>query len=673
MRKVIDKKACRKVADPKLCFRKDNGLLHCEQVRYVVRTAVKNISGTRTLVLYIYEAKKVAQDQCPPLFTVFQTREDFATLKHCDSGSNQWRTSTTGNLNRDCYFTNKCAFYTPRDEKRVLDYCQSKRDTGFGALSWLQHRINDRKELEQRHKRQQVIVERMKDLPHIPRDLKGFIQRESVQHFIFYTYHTSKKPMEGYCTGCKHDVQVSGAKHNENGICPRCGRKIIFKSRGKRGYISERGTVQVMQRLKEKEIIIRFFKYYYTYYRKEVPQISVYENSRVFVSWDENGKADEEWYHTSYQSGDLTPWKKGQRPTYIYYQYSFEGDMSAHLYYRNLDEVLIDTPWQYSQLSTYYRKDPTPLYLLTYLTAYQRYPMIEYLVKLGLIRLATYVAYEVRRDSSKKAVNLQGRNIKEVLGVGKEHIPFLKEVDPGGQQLIMIRQMINKGIPLNKELLKWCSENRVGKTAKVLHPLKYMTAHKLMRYADEQFAKFRRKSYYQSGHLFSDMDAMLSDYCDYICMCDGLDYDLKNEFVLFPRNLPEAHHKVNELSDKEVSAAYDNQIAKAFSEMQRRYQFCKAGLMIVPPHSGKEIVEEGHKLHHCVGSYVKKVVNQDSVILFVRREEKPEEPYCTVEIVDGDVNQARGYSNSEPPARVQAFLSVWKNEVLFAPALDRAA
>ena len=278
-----------------------------------------------------------------------------------------------------------------------------------------------------------------------------------------------------------------------------------------------------------------------------------------------------------------------------------------------------------------------------------------------------------RRDNSKKAVNLQGKNIKEVLGVGKEHIPFLKEIDPGGQQLIMIRQMINKGISLNKELLKWCSENRVGKTAKVLHPLKYMTPHKLMRYADEQFAKFRRKNYFQSGHLFSDMDAMLSDYCDYLCMCDGLDYDLKNDFVLFPSNLPEAHHKVNELSDKDVSAAYDNQIAKAFAEMQRRYQFSKAGLMIVPPHSGKEIVEEGHKLHHCVGSYVKKVVNQDSVILFVRREEKPEEPYCTVEVVDGDVSQARGFSNAEPPASVQAFLSVWKNEVLYAPALERAA
>lgn len=673
MRRVIDKKACRKVADPKLCFRKDNGLLHCEQVSYVVRTAIKNISGTRMLLLYIYEAKKAVQESCAPLFTVFQTQDDFATLKHYDNGSSQWRTSTTGNLNRDCYFTKKCAFYTPKDEKRVLNYCKSKRDTGFDALSCLQYKINNRKELEMRHKRQQVIVERMKDLPHIPRDLKGFIHRESVQHFIFYTYHKSKKPMTGYCTGCKHDVQVIGAKHNENGFCPRCGRQITFKSRGKRGYITERGTVQVMQRLKENEIIIRFFKYYYSYYHNEEAKASVYENSRVFVSWNENGKTSEEWYHTSYQSGDLTPWKKGQRPTYIYYQYSFEGDMSAHLYYRNLDEVLVGTPWQYSQLKTYYQKDPTPLYLLTYLTAYQRYPMIEYLVKLGLIRLATYVAYEIRRDNSKKAVNLQGKNIKEVLGVGKEHIPFLKEIDPGGQQLIMIRQMINKGISLNKELLKWCSENRVGKTAKVLHPLKYMTPHKLMRYADEQFAKFRRKNYFQSGHLFSDMDAMLSDYCDYLCMCDGLDYDLKNDFVLFPSNLPEAHHKVNELSDKDVSAAYDNQIAKAFAEMQRRYQFSKAGLMIVPPHSGKEIVEEGHKLHHCVGSYVKKVVNQDSVILFVRREEKPEEPYCTVEVVDGDVSQARGFSNAEPPASVQAFLSVWKNEVLYAPALERAA
>ena len=73
----MNKRALRKYADPQLRFQKTNGLLYCSQVNHIVRTAVKNIDGTRTLVLYLYETVKAAQGQCAPAFTVFQTKDDF--------------------------------------------------------------------------------------------------------------------------------------------------------------------------------------------------------------------------------------------------------------------------------------------------------------------------------------------------------------------------------------------------------------------------------------------------------------------------------------------------------------------------------------------------------------------------------------------------------------------
>ena len=73
----MNKRALRKYADPQFRFPKTNGLLYCPQIKYIIRTATKNIDGTRTLVLYIYETDKAAQGQCSPAFTVFQTKSDF--------------------------------------------------------------------------------------------------------------------------------------------------------------------------------------------------------------------------------------------------------------------------------------------------------------------------------------------------------------------------------------------------------------------------------------------------------------------------------------------------------------------------------------------------------------------------------------------------------------------
>ena len=95
----------------------------------------------------------------------------------------------------------------------------------------------------------------MKPVGALPRDIKGFMHRETLPHYIFYDYAKGKAPKNAYCTACKHNVSVAEAKHNGEGICPHCKRKITFKSRGRRGYIVDRSTAQVIQRLGSNEMI----------------------------------------------------------------------------------------------------------------------------------------------------------------------------------------------------------------------------------------------------------------------------------------------------------------------------------------------------------------------------------------------------------------------------------
>ena len=69
-------------------------------------------------------------------------------------------------------------------------------------------------------------------------------------------------------------------------------------------------------------------------------------------------------------------------------------------------------------------------------------------------------------------------------------------------------------------------------------------------------------------------------------------------------------------------------------------------------------------IYHCVGSYVKRVALHESVILFLREKEHPCTPYCTLEMVNGELTQYRCQYNQEPPPDAMTFLDVWKARVL---------
>lgn len=67
---------------------------------------------------------------------------------------------------------------------------------------------------------------------------------------------------------------------------------------------------------------------------------------------------------------------------------------------------------------------------------------------------------------------------------------------------------------------------------------------------------------------------------------------------------------------------------------------------IVIPEEPFDLVTEGSTLGHCVGSYIRKVVNRSTNIVFIRRNEDTEKPLFTVEILsDGTVEQIHGMYN----------------------------
>lgn len=668
MTRKIDKRACRKLAMPELEFNLNEGVLHVESCPYIIRTAVRNIAGQRILVLYIYQRESILAGSIKPRWVMFHSRDDFATLSFRENAKATWQCSTLDSLDRIGGFDSKCAFYRQQDEARVARFCKCERGA-ISMLGYLQRLISYRKELERKWKKQRAIIERMKYVPVLPRDLKGFIHREVMPQYIFYDYQR-KAPGHAYCTACRHEVRIAAAKHNTSGLCPRCKKKITFKCRGRRGRIFDRATVQVLQKAEGNGLVLRIIKVYRSFADSDIPNhFEIWENARQFITLSSSGQCSVDAYYYHYKAGyDLTPWCNGYRPVFDRWKYSFTADMSGVLYQRNLSDTLKDTPWAYSQLEAF-SGIASFSGVATFLSAYIKRPNIEHLIKMKLYRLVSGIIYGGYRYSALQAINFNGENMRAILGIDRPYFPLLRELNPSIDQLHLIRQLLQADHKPSTEQIKWFIASKISNADAAKELLAHMSVHKLQRYVEQQFAPedeaaLKRVDYYK-------MNTLITDYHDYLCMCKELQYDVKNSFILFPRELKAAHDSVAKTLKDKRTAEHEKAIAGSFDEWQKRYQYQSKELMMIPPHSAKEIVDEGAALHHCVRLYVKNVAEKKSVILFVRSVDEPDKSLCTVEVKDGQVTQARGFDNEEPPAQITAFIEQWKQRVLYAS--DKAA
>ena len=119
--------------------------------------------------------------------------------------------------------------------------------------------------------------------------------------------------------------------------------------------------------------------------------------------------------------------------------------------------------------------------------------------------------------------------------------------------------MLGHGEKVDISLLKWCSEFNISDPKNLEIPLKYMTPHKLMQYIEKQYAS-------NENCWGRSRQYLLSDYRDYLSMCEALGFDLQNTFVLFPERLIQAHDRINNLSDSEYSEEYDQAVKQHSSE-----------------------------------------------------------------------------------------------------------
>jgi len=457
---------------------------------------------------------------------------------------------------------------------------------------------------------------------------------EMVPHYAF----VSKAAKAYICSHCGtyHEYKKEDFQETNQSVCTNCGHKIsLHRLRSNTNYYKLRKIVQIDFLNKYKDNIL-FQRFYF------VIEINADSKRETITVKDENRRSmiigDEfvqlKWHYVYNNGFDYKrQWVFGSNTDSCSDYYKDYHLVNVKSYRKLFSNTLIEK----TQLSEFVNTRNIESHTVMKLASLAiKYPWIEYLWKGNMRELYKDIVYGNANMSvirpkmimhHRKQIQRLNANspMAEIIRYGERHrmtlLPdeFVKQFNDWYRKNRFIEVWKSQGN--NQELIKYAIKQGVDKV----------------------------NSYYE----------------DYIRMTKDIhgDGELPSNLV-FPKDLKKAHDDMASKHRKIEVAKKNKKFEKAMEDkLQLAFEDRKFGLAIVVPTKATDLVDESKCLIHCVSSYIDNVVKGSTTILFVRKIEKPDEPFVTVEYKDGKITQARGYNNHNPEKDVMEFLDVWKKNV----------
>ncbi len=606
---------------------------------YLVFAETRIFDMTSHLLLFFYNRAGAIR------YIIFQTEDTYNTLVYTGD-KRRWSDSKICSLIKN--FNVCCRPYSEESERIMTEYCGNGK-RGLEAVFFLQNLIYCENNLP-------TANTLFKDEPKLPDDWDEFIF-EHLPHYIFYDASQKGKEITGYCTKCRSEVAIGRHRYNEEGVCPACGARIHYRSDGRRGDIVDRLTVQIMCRIGKDMLLLRFFKVYSAYAKgSRALNTFVYEPARKLFFFSD---AHFSWqgYVRTYENGSLSMWRQGYFPR-VHYQISFNGDEEGFLYRDNLNEVLSGTVFEHSALDLY--KIGQEVCVIDYLYSYVKAPVLEQLLKCGYDRLAKDVVQEIlwqRGKLRKLDINLEGTNIREILGVDRKICGLLKQNNASLNMIGKIKELCFYKVMITDDLYSYIENNNITDMSGLAEVLSFITLNKLKFYLDQQLTK---------GNIANiAYEKIYTMYKDYLHAASELGYNMRNSFVLFPKHLKAAHDEATNLYAKKVDEEECQLIIDRNKKYQEQFGYENGRYIIRAPIDRAEIIKEGQNLHNCVAGYSKDVAEGKTAVLLVRDKNALDRSLCCIEVKNGRMVQAEMKCHASPDERVSAFLEEWKKEKLY--------
>jgi len=211
---------------------------------------------------------------------------------------------------------------------------------------------------------------------------------------------------------------------------------------------------------------------------------------------------------------------------------------------------------------------------------------------------------------------------------------------------------------LSDKQILWAIHNTNTETFTQL--LKWINPQKIINYVEKNTSDDGEDNY-TGNSPYKYKGHFTSIWRDYLQMCERLELDTNNDFVLFPRNLKENHDEFAELVKVKVSEELNQGIKVQYDKWNDLLSYRAGPLNIEVASSHELILKESQALRHCVGraSYAERMTDGKRLILFIRKNDKP---FYTVEfdVEDMRVIQNRGMKNKDANKEVKKFMNKWK-------------
>lgn len=576
-----------------------------------------------------------------PVFRIFLHDGKYDTYETIEG---KWRTATIENLQFGVsYNDGESAAYqtywiTEKDRKIIKDFTKNGEESPHSAiLGWQQY--------EKHRKETDRIDDEMAIIPEIPKDFEDWAKKDAVPQYMYYE---SGKSI-GRCTCCGKTQELSGHKYGQEGKCKYCKRKVIYKTYKKSPNITDKSSAALIQKTPA-GFVFRYFNVYQRIHAGERTEFNIYESIRITYN-DLWYRRDIYSYHR-YKTTNKVRWCNGYEFTGYYWQGERKVENRAVLYSRNLKRVLKGSKLEYSGLPEFARQN-IPFYQQNYINEAKEYQGIEKLVKAGYYNLAS----DCIDGENHAPLSLREKKLRKVLGLKGEYYNLIKKKDLRMSEYRALYNCQQAGIRVTWEQVQEMS--KYGRDFAIY--MRHTTPHKMLRYIRENTTRKWNNGDRQT----------VTDYHDYLQMAAVLGYNMDDPYVLYPKDLRQRHDQLVEEQEErkvELQGKKDDQKDGMLREMIKRggwnaYEMETDDLLIRLPKKVREIRQEGQNQHHCVATYIDRMVSGETCILFVRKKKEPEESYYTVEVREGKVIQVRGKYNADPKEDVENFIKIFKKRI----------
>jgi DNA-directed RNA polymerase subunit RPC12/RpoP len=467
-----------------------------------------------------------------------------------------------------------------------------------------------------------------------------------MDHGILHEVYSTKDDMTSYmayCTKCGKTFETGYLNHDADSTdnvleCPDCGTTSP-RSYSRYGYNygskSTQHTVVLFENtnLPENDLLVRVFEVNRNYSLEHGYTQSIGERQRVFFGKKINVYGRPYNYSTK-TYGDFE-------------KYSVRDVSDSLVGYRREDSRVVQDGAEIAQIirnsclmysglvesygygdKRYKGYESAPS--MKYLMAWYKKPAIELLLKSNMTEILDHMIKEPDHMGS-------GKSVAEALDVPASVAKIAMKLNLDYRSLTALTALYIADSNLTAE---------------------QFLAIQQMRLPTFQLAQLKTRYNIDFAQTTKYLDAVYNHQCierrdaielwlAYLKMATDLHIDLTDKSRLYPGSLKK-EHDVATFAYRAVQIDMDKEKFASQAEQNAYFEYTYKDLMVIVPKTPQEIVEEATRQKNCLRSYVERVKNGDTVVVFIRRKIMPDATYVTAEVHNGSLIQLKGYCNSNP-------------------------